>query len=192
MTRRTRILATIGPSSNSLDAIQQLIAAGADAFRLNFSHGTRESHAITCRRIREAAETMGRDTSIVQDLSGPKIRTGSVVAPVTLDTGDPLVIEHGDAVGGPGRVTCSFDALFRSVGPGDRLLVDDGRIELEVKKASEDRLMTEVVNGGVLQSNKGINVPMATLRTSALTDKDKLDLEAGIQMGVDLVAVSFV
>src|SRR5688572_24883622 len=135
---------------------------------------------------------MGRETSIVQDLSGPKIRTGAVSEPVTLEAGDTLVIEHGDAVGGPGRVSCSFDALFRSVGQGDRLLIDDGRIELEVRQASPDRLVTEVVSGGVLQSNKGINVPMATLRTSALTEKDRLDLQAGIQMGVDLVAVSFV
>jgi pyruvate kinase len=192
VTRRTRILATVGPSSNSVEAIQQLIAAGADAFRLNFSHGTRESHAVSCRRIREAAESTGRDTSIVQDLGGPKIRTGAVVEPFTLEDGDPLVIEHGDSIGGPGHVSCSFEALFQSVGPGDRLLVDDGRIELEVRTASKDRLLTEVVNGGVVQSNKGINVPMATLRTSALTEKDKLDLEAGVQMGVDLVAVSFV
>jgi pyruvate kinase len=190
--RRTRILATIGPSSNSVDAIRQLIAAGADAFRLNFSHGTRESHAVTCQRIREAAESMGRETSIVQDLGGPKIRTGAVIEPLKLDVGDALAIEHGEGMGGPGRVTCSFDALFTSVGPGDRLLVDDGRIELEVRKVSGDRLLTEVVNGGVLQSNKGINVPNCALRTSALTEKDKLDLQAGVQMGVDLVAVSFV
>jgi len=190
--RRTRILATLGPSTNNVDAIRQLIAAGADAFRLNFSHGTRESHAVTCRHVREAAESMGRATSIVQDLGGPKIRTGPVVEPLALDAGDPLTIEHGDATGGPGRVSCTFEALFQSVGPGDRLLVDDGRIELEVRKASGDRLTTEVITGGVLQSNKGINAPQIRLRTSALTEKDKLDLQAGVQMGVDLVAVSFV
>ena len=190
--RRTRILATIGPSTNNVESIRQLMAAGADAFRLNFSHGTRESHAVTCQRIREAAESMGREISIVQDLSGPKIRTGAVMEPITLETGDPLTIEHGEFVGGAGRVSCSFDALFKSVSTGDRLLVDDGRLELEVRHANRDRLQTEVVNGGVLHSNKGINVPRVVLRTSALTDKDRLDLQAGVQMGVDLVAVSFV
>lgn len=190
--RRTRILATIGPSTNNVESIRQLMVAGADAFRLNFSHGTRESHAVTCQRIREAAEAVGRETSIVQDLSGPKIRTGAVIEPITLETGDPLTIEHGEFVGGPGRVSCSFDALFASVSKGDRLLVDDGRLEFEVRHADGDRLQTEVVNGGVLHSHKGINVPHVVLRTSALTEKDKLDLLAGVQMGVDLIAVSFV
>src|SRR5688572_27059831 len=169
--RRTRILATIGPSTNNVESIRQLMAAGADAFRLNFSHGTRDSHAVTCQRIREAAESLGRETSIVQDLSGPKIRTGAVIEPLTLETGDSLTIEHGEFVGGAGRVSCSFDALFASVSKGDRLLVDDGRLEFEVRHADRDRLLTEVVNGGVLHSNKGINVPRVVLRTSALTDK---------------------
>jgi pyruvate kinase len=190
--RRTRILATIGPSTNNVDAIRQLIGAGVDAFRLNFSHGTRESHAQTCQRIREAAEAMGRETSILQDLGGPKIRTGAVLEPLTLEPGQSLALERGEFVGHAGRVSCSFDALFESVSTGDRLLVDDGRIELEVRQATADRLATEVVSGGVLQSNKGINVPHVALRTSALTPKDRLDLQAGVQMGIDLVAVSFV
>ncbi len=192
MTRRTRILATLGPSSSSVATIRDLIAAGADAFRLNFSHGTRESHAALCQHIREAAESLDRTTSIVQDLGGPKIRTGAVAAPIVLAAGDRLTIARGDFVGGAGRVSCAFEALFVSVTPGDRLLVDDGQIELEVRQATTDTLVTEVVTGGTLESHKGINVPHVRLRTSALTDKDRLDLVAGIQMGVDLVAVSFV
>jgi pyruvate kinase len=191
--RRTRILATLGPATDTVDAIKALIHAGADAFRLNFSHGTRETQAATCRRIREAAASAGRDIAVLQDLGGPKIRTGAVAEPLTLEPDDELWIERGDFVGGrSNRISCSFGALFESVSAGDRLLVDDGRLELQVSEASPDGLRTRVVTGGVLQSNKGINVPHVALRTSALTDKDREDLAAGIAMGVDLVAVSFV
>ena len=190
--RRTRILATIGPASNTPEIIAELLAAGVDAFRLNFSHGVWQDHEVTCRRIREVAASNGRDVTIVQDLGGPKIRTGKVSEPIPLVEGASLAIERGDFVGGQGRVSCSFDALFDSVANGDRLLIDDGRIELEVTSVTADRLETRVINGGHLQSSKGINLPMSSVRTSAITDKDREDLEAGIAMGVDMVAVSFV
>jgi pyruvate kinase len=190
--RRTRILATIGPASQTPEVIRALLTAGVDAFRLNFSHGNAGDHEVLCRRIREVAEAEGRDIAVLQDLSGPKIRTGRLASPITLETGDRLTIEHGDFVGAAGRVSCAFDALFTSVDEGDRLLLDDGRIELEVDNASRSRLETSVVAGGVLSSSKGINVPTATLRTSALTPKDREDLQAGVSMGVDMVAVSFV
>ncbi len=190
--RRTRILVTVGPASDDPVTIRALMTAGADAFRLNFSHGTRESHEATGRRIREAAAATGRRVSILQDLGGPKIRIGALAGPIALNAGDRLVIERGEFVGSAGRVSCSFDALFTSVSSGDRLLVDDGRIELDVDTAGLGRLETRVMAGGVLESGKGINVPGVPLRTSALTDKDRLDLAAGIGMGVDLVAVSFV
>lgn len=190
--RRTRILATIGPASRSPEVLTELLAAGVDAFRLNFSHGTRADHELLCRRIREAAEAAGRDITIVQDLSGPKIRTGRLVEPITLEDGSLLTIERGDFVGGDGRVACAFDALFTSVDEGDRLLIDDGRIELDVERVGADRIETRVAAGGLLSSSKGINVPTATLRTSALTEKDRSDLQAGIAMGVDMAAVSFV
>ncbi len=190
--RRTRILATLGPASNSPAIIAELLAAGVDAFRLNFSHGVWQDHEVTCRRIRDVAAEVGRDVTIVQDLGGPKIRTGKVSEPITLVVGGALTIERGDFVGGQGRVSCSFDALFSSVSKGDRLLLDDGRIEIEVETVAPDRLTTTVVTGGVLQSSKGINVPTSSVRTSALTPKDREDLVAGIAMGVDMVAVSFV
>lgn len=190
--RRTRILATIGPASQSADVIAALLAAGVDAFRLNFSHGTHIEHAELCRRIREVSEAAGRDTTILQDLSGPKIRTGRLAGPMTLEAGSLLTIERGDFVGGSGRVSCSFEALFASVDAGDRLLIDDGRLELDVESVTADRITARVLAGGVLTSSKGINVPTATLRTSALTGKDRADLVAGIAMGVDMVAVSFV
>ncbi len=192
MTRRTCILATLGPASDSIEGIAALIEAGADAFRLNFSHGTRESHAVTCQRIREVADAMGRVVTILQDLSGPKIRIGPLVAPVPLGTGATLRIRRGAFPGTADEVSCSFEALFSSVQAGDRLLVDDGRIEVVVVEAAGDLLTVRVVAGGLLESHKGINVPGARLRTPAVTAKDLADLAAGIAMGVDVVAVSFV
>ena len=190
--RRTRILVTLGPASDTAETIQALLAAGTDAFRLNFSHGSADSHAASCRRIREASAAAGRPTAVLQDLSGPKIRIGPLSAPFTLEPGDRLVIERGQFTGERGRVSSNADALFISVRSGVRLLVDDGRIELEVESASADRIVTKVMNGGPLGSFKGINVPDVPLRTPALTPKDLDDLRAGIAMGVDAVAISFV
>jgi pyruvate kinase len=192
MTRRTRILVTVGPASDNPAMLTALLAAGADAFRLNFSHGTRETHAATYTRIRAAASAAGRDVAILQDLSGPKIRVGALAAPLTLEDGAMLRIRSGPHLGGPGEVGCTFDALFLSVRPGDLLLLDDGRIELEVTRADPSGLETRVISGGVLESHKGINVPGTALRTSAVTPKDLDDLRAGVAMGVDAVAVSFV
>ena len=190
--RRTRILSTIGPASDSLDGIRGLIAAGTDAFRLNFSHGTHEGHAEAARRIRSAAAEAGRMVAVLQDLSGPKIRIGAVNPAIDLHAGDRLVIDLGDAPGGAGHVSCTFDALFSSVTTGVRLLLDDGRIELEVTRALASSLETRVITGGLLESHKGINVPGVVLKTEAMTAKDEADLAAGVAMGVDLVAVSFV
>jgi pyruvate kinase len=190
--RRTRILVTLGPASSDPATIRALLDAGADAFRLNFSHGTAAGHAEVCQRVREAAEATGRTVAVLQDLGGPKIRTGPLDKPIALADGDTLVIEHGDFTGGPGRVACQFDALFTSVQPTHRLLVDDGHIELEVTAVAPGKLTTRVVTGGTLDAHKGINVPGVQLRTSALTPKDVEDLKAGVAMGVDLVALSFV
>ena len=188
---RTRILATIGPASSDAPTIAALLDAGADAFRLNFSHGSIETHQAACLRIREAARQCHRDVAILQDLAGPKIRIGPLDAPIRLRASDPLIIERGEFVGGPDRVSCAFDALFTSVATGQRLLVDDGTIELDVVDVAPGRLTTRVRADAVLEGHKGINVPGA-IRTSALTSKDIEDLRAGIAMGVDLVALSFV
>ena len=190
--RRTRILVTIGPACDDSATIGALLDAGADAFRLNFSHGNHATHAASYQRIREASTARGRSVAILQDLGGPKIRIGSLAEPIKLEEGARLVIEQGDFVGSGGRVSCAFDALFTSVGSGQTLLLDDGRIELIVTSAEPGRLTTRVTAGGLLESKKGINVPDVALRTSALTAKDVDDLRAGIAMGVDLLAVSFV
>jgi pyruvate kinase len=188
--RRTRILATLGPASCEPAVIADLIAAGADAFRLNFSHGTHEEHGDACRRVRAAAAE--RPIAVLQDLGGPKIRTGPVAAPIALAPGDALTIARGQLIGRPGRVSCASDALFRSVTGGARLLVDDGLIELRVEKASADGLETRVVVGGLLGAEKGINLPGAPILTSAVTPKDEDDLRFGLSIGVDAVALSFV
>jgi pyruvate kinase len=190
--RRTRILTTLGPATDGPDQIAALLAAGSDAFRLNFSHGTVDHHAEICDRIRTAARAAGRPVAILQDLGGPKIRIGVLADPLALDAGAALRIEQGDFTGGPGRVASSFDALFTSTQRGHRLLLDDGRIELEVVDVAPGVLTTRVVTGGRLESRKGINLPDSSVRTPALTGKDVDDLRAGVRMGVDLVALSFV
>jgi pyruvate kinase len=171
-----------------------LIAAGADILRLNFSHGTQSAHAETYRRIREAAKRADREVAILQDLGGPKIRTGRLSGgtPIQLERGDTLTIETGDFVGGPGRVSTMFEGLARGVRPGDRLLVADGSIELRVEESDGVRIRTTVVDGGPLGQHKGINAPGVDLPASAMTPKDIEDLAFGLALGVDIVALSFV
>jgi len=189
---RTRILTTIGPASSDPAIIRALLAAGTDAFRLNFSHGDLATHEAACRNIRDAAASLDRHVAIVQDLPGPKIRIGRVEPALTLKAGDALTVERGSRSTETGHVCCDFDALFTSVQPGQRLLVDDGTIELEVVAIAPGKFTTRVLTDGVLQSHKGINLPGAPIRTSALTPKDLEDLRAGIAMGVDMAAISFV
>ena len=189
---RTRILATLGPASSDAAVIRALIHAGADAFRLNFSHGTPDMHAALCRLVREESKAAGRHILVLQDLGGPKIRTGLLPSPITLVSGDSLIIEQGDGPGGPGRITSSFAPLFSSVEPGQHLLLDDGRLRVQVTGRAQGSLVTTVIEGGVLDSRKGVNVPGGTIRTAALTEKDRSDLKAGIDIGVDAVALSFV
>jgi pyruvate kinase len=192
--RQTKIIATVGPASSSPEALQALIAAGVNVFRLNFSHGTHETHAESFRRIREATRQTGRHVAIMQDLSGPKIRTGPLEGgcPIPLKRGDELRIALGDKPGTAGRVYTPFAELIRSAQPGARLLLDDGRIELKVVARSDDDLTTVVVHGATLGEHKGINAPGVTLPTAALTAKDAEDLKFGLKLGVDLVALSFV
>ena len=192
--RRTKIIATLGPATDSDGAINELIAAGVDVFRLNFSHGTHEAHAGAVARIRAAAEQRGRCVAVLQDLAGPKIRTGRLAggAPIELRDGDRLQIVVGDELGGPGRVSTPFAGLATSVRPGDTLLLDDGRIELRVAQAVSGAIETVVINGGLLGEHKGINAPGAALPAESMTSKDIEDLEFGLAAGVDYVALSFV
>lgn len=192
--RHTKIIATVGPASSSDAGLDALIAAGTDVVRLNFSHGTQETQAATYARVRAAAARAGRDVAILQDLGGPKIRTGRLQdgKPIDLAVHDTLIIETGDFVGGPGRIATAFEGLARGVRPGDTLLLADGTIELRVVRADGAAITTTVIEGGVLGEHKGINAPGVELAAGALTAKDVDDLRFGLSLGVDLVALSFV
>jgi pyruvate kinase len=192
--RRTKIIATLGPATDSEAGISELIAAGVDVFRLNFSHGTRDAHAGAVTRIRAAAERQGRCVAVLQDLAGPKIRTGRLAGgtPIELREGDRLQIVVGDEVGGPGRVFTTFPGLATAVRPGDALLLDDGRIALRVAGTAPDAIETVVIDGGLLGERKGINAPGVALPAEIMTPRDIDDLAFGVRMGVDFVALSFV
>ena len=192
--RQTKIIATVGPASDTDDMLDALISAGVDIVRLNFSHGTHETHAATFARVRRAAARAGRAVAILQDLGGPKIRTGLLEGgrPIRLDLGDELRINTGDALGRIGEVSTTFEGLARGVRPGDRLLLSDGTIELQVIDSDGTSIRTTVIEGGMLGEHKGINAPGVPLAASAITLKDVDDLQFGLSLGVDLVALSFV
>jgi pyruvate kinase len=192
--RQTKIVATVGPATSSEGAITELIAAGVDVLRLNFSHGTRETHGEALARIRAAAKQQDRCVAVLQDLAGPKIRTGRLAdgAPIELRNGDALQIVVGDLVGGPGVVSTTFAGLPGAVRRGDTLLLDEGRIELRVEGAGAGTIQTSVVDGGMLGEHKGINAPGVALPAEGLTAKDMEDLAFGVRAGVDCIALSFV
>jgi pyruvate kinase len=192
--RHTKIIATVGPTSQSDSVLAELVAAGVDVFRLNFSHGTHETHADVFARVRHAARGARRHVAIMQDLAGPKIRTGRLAGgePVELQEGGAFRIEVGDGEGDASRAFTGYAPLATAVRPGNRLLLDDGRIELQVIGSDEKGIDTVVINGGPLGERKGIAAPGVPLPSSALTGKDVADLLFGLQLGVDVVAISFV
>jgi pyruvate kinase len=192
--RHTKIVATVGPASSSDAALRDLVAVGVDVFRLNFSHGSHDAHGAVIKRIRKAAADAQRSVAILQDLSGPKIRTGTLAGgkPIDLAPGDELRIEVGDFEGGKGRVSTTYEDLPRSVRRGDSLLLDDGRLQLRVEESTGTALRTVVIDGGPLGEHKGINAPGVPLPAAGLTVKDAEDLAFGIEAGVDMVALSFV
>jgi pyruvate kinase len=192
--RHTKIIATAGPATNSDDVLDAIIAAGANIIRLNFSHGTHATQAATYERVRAAARRAGQEVSILQDLGGPKIRTGLLKdgVPLVLRAGDSLTIATGDFVGEQGRISTTFGGLARSASPGDRLLLADGAIQLRVESTDGRALKTIVLEGGMLGEHKGINAPGVPLPASSITAKDIEDLKFGLSLGVDYVALSFV
>ena len=192
--RRTKIVATVGPASSTPRVLDEMVAAGVDVFRLNFSHGSHEAHAAAFQAVRAASARAGREVAILQDLSGPKIRTGRLAGgqPLDLSVGDELRLGAGEREGSAGRVFTPYAELVASARPGDRLLLDDGKIELQVRGTAAGELVTVVVNGGRLGEKKGINAPGVALPASAVTAKDEADLAFGLELGVDIVALSFV
>ena len=172
--------------------LAELIAVGLDAVRLNFSHGTHDAHAETFRRVREAALAQGREVAILQDLQGPKIRLGKIDGHMTVAAGSRLVITTRDMVGSAGVVPTDYAALASDVSVGMKILLDEGRVSVVVKSISAPDVICEVIDGGVLSSDKGLSVPGATLTAAAMTDKDRADVTFGLALGVDYVALSFV
>ncbi len=193
--RRTKIVATIGPATESPERLRQLIEAGATTFRLNFSHGDHSEHAARIATIRQVAASLGVHVGILQDLQGPKIRLGRFAAgPITLAKGDPFTLTSRQVPCTREIATVTYDKLTDEVLPGSRILLDDGRVEMVVERVdqAEQNLHCSVTVGGVLSNNKGVNFPDVQLSIRALTDKDRTDLAFGLEQGVDWVALSFV
>ena len=191
--RSAKILATLGPSSSSLNEIKALFDAGADAFRFNFSHGTHEDHQARYEIVRRLEADAGRPISVVMDLQGPKLRVGTFENDKTdLAAGASFRLDLEDKPGNAERVTLPHLEIFQAIEKGTELLLDDGKIRLEVQKVGKDFAETKVVAGGPLSNRKGVNVPNAVLPLSALTEKDRADLQFGLDLGADWVALSFV
>jgi pyruvate kinase len=194
MERRTKIVCTIGPASSDLATLRRLIEAGMDVARLNFSHGTHEDHARVVEHVRKASDDVGKPIAVLQDLQGPKIRVGPMLnGGVLLHKGHRLVlttepVEFGDRE----RVSVSYPTLTADVDIGGRILLDDGMLELEIKEIYGGEVITEVVVGGPLRSRKGVNLPHIRSNTPSLTEKDIADFEYGMELGVDIIALSFV
>ncbi len=192
--RHSKIVCTIGPASGSRRMIEKLLQAGMDVARLNFSHGTHEAHAATIALLRVAALKQGKTISILADLQGPKIRTGTLAGgqSVYLSAGQQFIITTARILGDSTRVNTTFTPLPREVHKGNRILLSDGLIELRVMQVRGREVICKVINGGALGENKGINLPGVQLRVPALTPKDKEDLIFALEHDADYIAVSFV
>jgi pyruvate kinase len=191
--RNAKIVATIGPASSSPEMLRALFVAGADVFRLNFSHGSHADHTERFDAIRRLEKDMGRPIGIMMDLQGPKLRIGRFAqGPVELKAGGRFRLDLDQTPGDATRVNLPHAEIFAAVRPGTDLLVDDGKVRLRIIDCGASFAETEVVAGGTLSERKGVNVPNAVLPLSPITDKDRRDLTFGLGLGVDIVALSFV
>ena len=192
--RRAKILGTIGPASSSDEVLGALFDAGLDAVRLNFSHGSHEDQAAVYRRVREQASIRRRPIAVLADLQGPKIRVGKIPDPgMTLEEGDELVlIADTEAKIEQGRVNIDYLPLPNEAKVGERVLMDDGALEARITEIEGKEVRTKIIVGGVLKARKGVNLPESDLKLPSLTDKDEADLAFALELGVDLVALSFV
>jgi len=191
--RLTKIVCTLGPASIAEGIIEQMARAGMDVARLNFSHGTHAEHGLAIERIRSVEARIGKPLAILQDLQGPKIRLGAFEGgAATLRRGRPFVLTTTPGPGSAERVSISYEGFCRDVKPGDRVLIDDGRIALEIEDVRGDDVVCRVETGGVVQDHKGVNLPRTVVRMAVLTEKDREDLAFGLRHGVDYIGVSFV
>ncbi len=192
--RRAKIVCTLGPATDSYDQIKALVDAGMDIARLNLSHGSHAEHEDRLHRVRKAAEEAGRGVGILADLQGPKIRLGTFAeGPVLLERGDTFTITVEEGAQGDGH-SCgtTYAGLAADVTPGERVLVDDGKVCLEVTSVDGPRVHTTVVEGGMVSDHKGLNLPGVAVSVPALSDKDEADLRWALRHGADIIALSFV
>jgi pyruvate kinase len=193
MSRRAKIVCTLGPATSSLEQITALVEAGMDVARLNFSHGVHEHHATAYRHVREASDTTGRAVAVLADLQGPKIRLGTFVdGPVNWATGSQVCVTTDDVPGTAERVSTTYRNLSDDVRVGDRLLVDDGKLALTVVRVEGPDVFCLVVEGGEVSNNKGLSLPGVAVSVPALSDKDEEDLRFALHLGADFIALSFV
>ncbi len=189
----TKIVCTIGPASREPEMLRELMLAGMDVARLNFSHGDQSVHGENIRRIRAAAAEVGKPIAILTDLQGPKLRVGEMEGQgVLLSSGEEVILTTQPIVGHRAEVPVQYARLPQEVKPGDRILIDDGLLGLEVLSTSETDIVCRVITGGLLQTNKGMNLPRASHAIPAITDKDRRDLRFVLERGVNWVALSFV
>ncbi len=190
---KTKILATLGPASSSLEVIEQLFLNGANVFRVNFSHGSHETHAQNISYIRALEEKYKRPIGVLADLQGPKFRIGLFEkGEVALELGQTFTFDLEESAGTNKRVYLPHPNVIESMKVGEQILLDDGRVCMSVKEKKEDALICEVVSGSVLKDRKGFNLPNTKIKVSALTEKDKVDLDFALSKGVDFIALSFV
>jgi len=191
--RRTKIVATVGPASQHPDKLRQLILAGVNVFRLNFSHGDHKSHGEVYHLIRAAAEELNLPVAVLADLCGPKIRAGRFEGgAVLLVAGEQVTVTTKDVIGGPGLIPSQYESLAEDVRPGDRILLDDGGLTLEVSSVEGSDVSCLVIHGGLLKDHKGINLPGVKVSAPSLTPKDKIDAGFALSLGADFIALSFV
>lgn len=193
MTRRAKIVATLGPATATQERIRTLVDAGLDVARLNLSHGTHRDQEEAYQRVRRASDESGRGVGVLVDLQGPKIRVGTFAdGPVELAHGDAFAITTEDVTGDAEQVSTTYDGLTGDVGAGDRILVDDGRIVLEVTAVEGSRVSTRVMVGGTISDHKGLNLPGVAVSAPVLTEKDEADLRWALRLRADMIALSFV
>jgi len=190
--KKVKIIATIGPSTNTEEKIKELINAGVDVFRFNFSHGDHESHRLNLEKIRKVSKELGREVAILQDLSGPKIRIGDVKEPFYLHYEDRIKIVKKEVIGDKNKVSINHPEILDKLKVGDRIYIADGMIRLKVIDKDDEGVLSQVIVGGIVSSRKGVNFPNLKLNIPAITDKDREDIKFGIKIGIDIIALSFV
>jgi pyruvate kinase len=190
--RRTKIIATLGPACATEEMLTRLLTCGVDVFRLNFSHGTHEHHAAFIRMIREISTSIGRYIPIIGDIQGPKLRIGEVDGVVYLQTGQTFVISTTPVAGNAQHVFTPFSPLPQEVQAGQRILINDGLVELVVTAVDQTHVTTRVIHGGPISSRKGMNFPDSELTIPAITDKDRIDVKFAVEQQVDYIAASFI